>query len=106
MPVAPTPSCDPDRECAKRIDKAEENLRKEMDRHGEHSRQVEEKRHELEEVRRGCGVEHHEHCGRDANLHQDDRSPLLVFRRHLATRLRQRVGGKQEHSESDSSLSF
>ncbi len=59
--VAPTPSCDHDRECAKRINRAEENLRREIDRHGEHSRQAEEKRHELEKVRRACGEEHHEH---------------------------------------------
>ena len=52
--VAPTPACDHDRECAKRIQRAEERLRKEIDRHGEHSRQAEEKRHELEEVRRAC----------------------------------------------------
>ena len=61
MLFAPTPSCDHDRECAKRIHRAEENLRKEIDRHGEHSRQAEEKRRELEEARRGCGVERHEH---------------------------------------------
>ena len=57
--VAPAPSCDHGRDCAKRIHRAEENLRKEIERHGEHSRQAEEKRHELEEVRRACGVEHH-----------------------------------------------
>jgi len=55
--VAPTPSCDHNRDCAKRIHRAEENLRKEIDRHGEHSRQAEEKRHEREEVRRSCGLE-------------------------------------------------
>lgn len=59
--VAPTRSCDHERDCAKRIHKAEERLRKEIDRHGERSRQAEEKRHELEEARRGCGEEHHVH---------------------------------------------
>jgi len=59
--VAPTPSCDHDRECAKRIHRAEENLRKEIDRHGEHSRQAEEKRRELEEVRRACREGYYPH---------------------------------------------
>ena len=61
MLFAPTPSCDHDRECAKRIHRAEENLRKEIDRHGEHSRQAEEKRHELEEVRKACREGYYPH---------------------------------------------
>ena len=47
-------------DCDKRIHKAEENLRKARDRHGEHSQQAEKKRHELEEVKRSCGEEHHD----------------------------------------------
>ena len=41
--------------CDQRIHRAEENLRKAVDRHGEHSRQAEERRHELEETKRSCG---------------------------------------------------
>jgi len=52
MPFAPMPSCDHD--CAKRIHRAERNLQREIDRHGEHSPEAERKRHELEEVRRDC----------------------------------------------------
>jgi hypothetical protein len=52
---------DHDRDCERRIQKAEEQLRKAVDRHGEHSSQAERKRHELEETRRSCGDEHHEH---------------------------------------------
>lgn len=52
---------DHDRKCEKRIHKAEEKLRKEVERHGEQSRQAEQKRHELEEARRSCHEEHQEH---------------------------------------------
>jgi hypothetical protein len=51
---------DHDRKCEKRIHRAEEKLRKEVDRHGEHSRQAERKRHELEEARRSCHEERRE----------------------------------------------
>ena len=49
---APMPSCDHD--CASRIHRAERNLQREIDRHGEHSPQAEQKRHELDDVRRHC----------------------------------------------------
>lgn len=52
--VTPTRSCDHDQDCPRRIERAEERLRHEIERHGEHSRQAEEKRRELEEVRRDC----------------------------------------------------
>jgi hypothetical protein len=48
-------------ESRKRIHHAEEKLRNGIDRHGEHSREAEKRRRELEEVRRSCGEEHHEH---------------------------------------------
>jgi len=48
-------------DCDKRIHKAEDNLKKEVDRHGEHSPQAEKRRHELEEVRKSCGDHHDEH---------------------------------------------
>ncbi len=41
-------------DCEKKIHKAEKNLDKEIRKHGEHSRQAEKRRHELEEA--------HEHC--------------------------------------------
>lgn len=50
--AAGTWSCN---DCDQRIHRAEENLRKAVERHGEHSRQAEERRHELEEARRRCG---------------------------------------------------
>ena len=56
-----TGAADRDSDCRKRIHKAEENLKKEIDRHGEHSRQADKRRHELEEIRRNCGEEQHEH---------------------------------------------
>ena len=53
--AARTQASDNDRQCDQRIHKAEENLRKEIDRHGEHSRQAEKRRHELGEAQRSCG---------------------------------------------------
>jgi len=59
--VARTQAGDNDRHCEQRIHKAEENLRKEIDRHGEHSRQAEKRRQELEEAKRSCGGDHDRH---------------------------------------------
>lgn len=59
--VAPTQAGDHDRQCEKRIHRAEEKLRREINRHGEASRQAERQRHELEEARRSCREERHEH---------------------------------------------
>ena len=59
--VARTQASDNDRRCEQRIHKAEENLRKEIDRHGEHSRQAEKRRHELEEAKRSCGGDRDRH---------------------------------------------
>lgn len=42
------------RDCEKRIRKAEQNLNKEVRKHGEHSRQAEKRRHELERTRENC----------------------------------------------------
>ena len=58
MLFAPVRSCDHDNGCPERIRRAEERLRREVDRHGEGSRQAEEKRHELEETKRACREEH------------------------------------------------
>lgn len=56
--VAPLQAFDRDDErCERRIHKAQEALEKAVRRHGEHSRQAEEKRHELEETRERC---HHD----------------------------------------------
>lgn len=59
--AALTKAGDNDRQCEDRVHKAEENLRKAVDRHGEHSSQAEKRRHELEEVRKGCGGDHDRH---------------------------------------------
>jgi len=56
--VARTQASDNDRHCDQRIHKAEENLRKAIDRNGEHSRQAERRRHELDEAKRSCGGDH------------------------------------------------
>jgi hypothetical protein len=47
--------------CRRDIRKAEENLEKAVRKHGEHSRQAEQRRRQLEEVRRRCHWEEHEH---------------------------------------------
>jgi len=59
--VARTQAGDSDRQCQQRVHRAEEKLRKEIDRHGEHSRQAERRRHELEEARRSCGGDRDRH---------------------------------------------
>jgi hypothetical protein len=43
-----------DRHCDDRIRKAEFNLKDAIRKHGEHSRQAEKRRHELEETRAHC----------------------------------------------------
>jgi hypothetical protein len=47
-----------DHRCERRIHRAEENLDRAVRKHGEHSRQAEQRRHELEEAREHC--RHHE----------------------------------------------
>jgi len=59
--VARTQASDNDRQCEQRIRRAEEKLRKEIDRHGEQSRQAEKRRHELEEAKRSCGGDRDRH---------------------------------------------
>jgi len=46
-------------DCAKDIRKAEANLDKAVRKHGEHSPQAEQRRRELEDVRRRCHWEEH-----------------------------------------------
>lgn len=50
-----------DRKCEQRIHKAENELQKAIRRHGEHSRQAERKRHELQEARERCGHRDKDH---------------------------------------------
>ena len=53
--AAPTLARDRDDKCRERIHKAEAKLRREIDRHGERSRQAEKRRYELERARESCG---------------------------------------------------
>ncbi|HKV93612.1 MAG TPA: hypothetical protein VJW20_13780 [Candidatus Angelobacter sp.] len=57
---------DDDRKCEQRIHRAEDKLQNAIRKHGEHSRQAEQRRHELEEARERC----HHHGDRD---HDHDR---------------------------------
>ncbi len=50
---------DHDDKCEERIHKAERNLEKAEHKHGEHSKQAEKQRKELDEAREKCG--HHDH---------------------------------------------
>ncbi len=50
-----------DRKCEQRIHKAEEQLEKAIRRHGEHSEQAEQRRHQLEETRERCHHRDHDH---------------------------------------------
>ena len=47
-----------DERCERRVHKAEAALQKAIDRHGEHSRQADQKRRELEETRERCRHDH------------------------------------------------
>ena len=56
--AAPTLAGDRDDKCRERVHKAEMKLRREIERHGEHSRQAEKRRNELERARERCGGGH------------------------------------------------
>jgi hypothetical protein len=54
------------KDCEKRIRKAEQNLQREIERHGEHGKDVEKRRRELERQRENCRMyerdrDHHDH---------------------------------------------
>jgi hypothetical protein len=58
--VATPAHADRDDQCRRDIQKAEQNLDKAIRKHGEHSRQADERRRQLEEVRSRCHWnEHH-----------------------------------------------
>lgn len=59
MAGAATPARADDK-CSRDIHKAEENLQKAVRKHGEHSRQAEDRRHQLEEVRERCKAQDHD----------------------------------------------
>lgn len=65
--VAPILAGDRDRDCRERIHKAEAKLRREIDRHGEHSQQAHKRRYELERARERCGGD------RDRDHNHDNR---------------------------------
>lgn len=52
---------DREEKCRKHIHKAEESLEKAKLKHGEHSRQAEDRRHHLEEVRERCRFRDRDH---------------------------------------------
>ena len=55
-------------DCEKHIQKAEDNLYKEIRKHGEYSRQAENKRRDLDQAREGCrDVARHRYYGRDSD---------------------------------------
>jgi len=56
--AVPAQAFDRDDRCEQRIRDAERDLHKAERRHGEHSRQAEQKRHRLEEIRERCHRDH------------------------------------------------
>jgi len=50
-----------DERCERRIHKAEENLERAVRRHGERSRQAQDRRRQLEEARERCHRDHDRH---------------------------------------------
>jgi hypothetical protein len=62
MGASVVPSQARDNDCEQRVRKAEQNLDKAVRKHGEHSRQAEQRRRDLERERAACrGDEHHDH---------------------------------------------
>jgi len=58
-------------DCEKHIEKAEDSLYKEIRKHGEFSRQAENRRRELEQTRYGCrDVARHSYYGRDRDRYR------------------------------------
>jgi len=58
-------------DCEKHIQKAEDNLYKEIRKHGEYSRQAENRRRELEQARYGCRDVARYRYGRDRDRYYD-----------------------------------
>ena len=59
-------------DCEKHIQKAEDNLYKEIRKHGQHSRQAENRRRELEQARYGCrDVARQRYYGRDRDRYYE-----------------------------------
>ena len=59
-------------DCEKNIQKAEDNLYKEIRKHGEYSRQAENKRRDLDQAREGCrDVARQRYYGRDRDRYYD-----------------------------------
>lgn len=58
--------------CEKKMQKAENNLRKEIKKHGERSSQAEYRRRQLEQVREQCGRDHDRDHDRDHHDHDHD----------------------------------
>ena len=62
--------------CEDRVRRAEENLRKQVDRHGESSKQAEHARHNLDNERGKCHMDerrdHHDDDHRDDDHHDHD----------------------------------
>jgi hypothetical protein len=59
--------------CDKRVRKAEDNLRKEIRKHGDRSTQAMYRRRQLEEAREQCGREHNRDRDHDRDGHDRDR---------------------------------
>lgn len=57
--------------CDKRMRKAEDNLRKEIRKHGEYSSQAQYRRRQLEEVRQSCGFDRDHDRDRDRDRDND-----------------------------------
>ena len=56
-------------DCERRIHQAEERLQAAIDKHGEHSRAAEKRRHELEQVREECRDVDRDHDHHDEDHH-------------------------------------
>ena len=69
-------------DCEKRIQKAQDKLYKEIRKHGEYSRQAENRRRELDQAHYGCrDVARHRYYGRDRDRYYEDRNRYRYYDR-------------------------
>jgi hypothetical protein len=59
-------------DCEKRVRKAEQNLQHEIDRHGEHGRNVEKRRQQVERERQNCNMNDRNHDRHDNDHHENE----------------------------------
>ena len=69
-------------DCEKRVHKAEQNLQHEIDRHGEHGKNVDKRRAELDRARADCHMRETNEMNRDHDRDHDHENDAPYGERH------------------------